>query len=101
MSKVHAAFQELYIPPLGPHDDPPGVIYLNGKLTEKTVDVTVLNSVGEGVLAARKALYDSGSRRRSLMEEVHAQKKRVSAPKDPVATAEHFRKEIKIEQRSV
>lgn len=65
------------MPPLGPLDDPPGVVYLDGKLTEKTVDVRVLNSVGEGAQAARKELFDLGSRRRSLVEERRAQTRRV------------------------
>ena len=77
VEKVEEAFAKFYVPPLGPLDDPPGVIYLDGKLTEKTVDVGVLNSVGEGVQAARKELFDLGSRRRSLVEESRAQTRRV------------------------
>ncbi|CAM9821216.1 unnamed protein product, partial [Hapterophycus canaliculatus] len=64
--------------PLGPLDDPPGVIYLNEKLTEKTVDTRVLGTVGEGVREARKELFDFGTERRFLVEEIRAQNRRVS-----------------------
>lgn len=75
--KIGDTFRELYVPPLGPLDDPPGVIYLDGTLTEKTVDVRVLDSVGEGVQEVRKELFDLTTRRRSLVEEVRAQNRRV------------------------
>lgn len=71
------AFRKLYIPPLGPLDDPPGVIYLDGKLTEKTVDVGVLNSIGEDVKEAREELFNLGTKRRVLVEEIRTQKRRV------------------------
>jgi len=77
VEKVGKAFQEMYVPPLGPLDDPAGVIYLDDKLTEKTVDVRVLDSIGEGVQEARKELFDLGGRRRSLVEEIRAQDRRV------------------------
>lgn len=70
-------FRKLYVPPLGPLDDPPGVIYLDEKLTEKTVDSRVLESVGEGVREARKELFDLGTKRHSLVEEIRAQNRRV------------------------
>lgn len=77
MEKVGEAFRKLNVPPLGPLDDPPGVIYLDGNLTEKTVDSRVLDSVGEGIQEARKELYDLSTRRRTLVEEARAQKRRV------------------------
>lgn len=77
VEKLGKAFNELYIPPLGPLDDPAGVIYLDGKLNDKTVDMRVLDSIGEGVQEARKELFDLGSRRRSLVEEIRAQNRRV------------------------
>lgn len=83
MDNIEKAFKSLYMPPLGPLDDPPGVIYLNGSLTDKTVDVRVLNSVGEGVQAARKELFDLGTKRRSLVEEIRTQNRRVSAKELP------------------
>lgn len=76
------AIRRLYVPPLGPLDDPPGVIYLDGKPTEKTVDSSFLDSVGEGVLEARKELFDLGTRRRSLVEEIRAQNRRVRAMRE-------------------
>ncbi|CAM9182133.1 unnamed protein product, partial [Ectocarpus sp. 8 AP-2014] len=81
------AIRRLYVPPLGPLDDPPGVIYLDGKPTEKTVDSSFLDSLGEGVLEARKDLFDLGTRRRSLVEEIRAQNRRVSLgfPRNPAA----------------
>lgn len=75
--KVGGTFRKLYVPPLGPLDDPAGVIYLDGSLTEKTVDSRVLDSVGEGIQEARKELYDLSTRRRTLVEERLAQKRRV------------------------
>lgn len=78
VQNVHTAFRKLYVPPLGPLDDPPGVIYLDGNLREKTVDAAVLEEVGEGVLEARKELFDVGTRRRSLVEEMKAQNRRVT-----------------------
>lgn len=75
---VQTTFQELYVPPLGPMDDPPGAVYLDGNLREKTVDTGVLEIVGKGVRKARKNLFDVGTRRRSLIEEMRAQKRRVS-----------------------
>lgn len=77
--KIGDTVRELYVPLLGPQDDPPGVIYLDGTLTEKTVDVRVLDSVGEGVQEVRKELFDLTTRRRSLVEEVRAQNRRVGA----------------------
>lgn len=77
MEKAGDTFRKLYVPPLGPLDDPAGVIYLDGNLTEKTVDSRVLDSVGEGIYEARKELYDLGTRRRTLVEEIRAQKRRV------------------------
>lgn len=77
MKNVRTVFQKLYVPPLGPLDDPPGVIYLDGNLREKTVDVAVFEEVGKGVLEARKELFDIGTRRRSLVEEIKAQNSRV------------------------
>lgn len=77
MEKVGEAFRKLNVPPLGPLDDPPGVIYLDGNLTEKTVDSRVLDSVGEGIQEARKELYGLSTRRRTLVEEARAQKRRV------------------------
>lgn len=74
---MEEAFAKFYVSPMGSQDDPPGVIYLDGKLTEKTVDVRVLNSVGEDVQATRKELFDLGARRRSLVEESRAQTRRV------------------------
>ncbi|CAM9904041.1 unnamed protein product, partial [Ectocarpus sp. 12 AP-2014] len=87
VEKMGDAFRRLYVPPLGPLDDPPGVIYLDGKPTEKTVDSSFLDSVGEGVLEARKELFDLGTRRRSLVEEIRAQNRRVSLgfPRNPAA----------------
>ncbi|CAM9514127.1 unnamed protein product [Ectocarpus fasciculatus] len=87
VGKMGDAFRRLYVPPLGPLDDPPGVIYLDGKLTEKTVDSRFLDSVGEGVQEARKELFDLGTRRRSLVEEIRAQNRRVSLgfPRNPAA----------------
>lgn len=78
MSKVEGEFRKLYVPPLGPLDDPPGTIYLDGDLTEKTVDVQVLDSLGEDVQVARKELFDLGTKRRSLVEEIRSQNRRVS-----------------------
>lgn len=75
--KIGETFRELYVPPLGPLDDPPGVIYLDGTLTEKTVDVRILDNVGEGVQKVRKELFDLTTRRRSLVEEVRSQNRRV------------------------
>lgn len=77
VQNIGEAFRKLYVPPLGPLDDPAGVIYLDGNLTEKTVDSRVLDSVGEGIQEARKELYDLSTRRRTLVEEARAQKKRV------------------------
>lgn len=77
VEKVGDAFRKLYVPPLGPLDDPAGVIYLDGNLTEKTVDSRVLDTVGEGIQQARKELFDLGTRRRTLVEEIRAQKRRV------------------------
>lgn len=77
MKNVGDTFRKLYVPPLGPLDDPPGVIYLDGTLTEKTVDVRVLDSVGEGVRETRNELFGLTSRRRSLVEEIRAQNRRV------------------------
>ncbi|CAM9610098.1 unnamed protein product, partial [Ectocarpus sp. 6 AP-2014] len=87
VEKMSDAIRRLYVPPLGPLDDPPGVVYLDGKPTEKTVDSTFLDSVGEGVLEARKELFDLGTRRRSLVEEIRAQNRRVSLgfPRNPAA----------------
>ncbi|CAM9363515.1 unnamed protein product, partial [Ectocarpus sp. 4 AP-2014] len=87
VEKMGDAIRRLYVPPLGPLDDPPGVIYLDGKPTEKTVDSSFLDSVGEGVLEARKELFDLGTRRRSLVEEIRAQNRRVSLgfPRNPAA----------------
>ncbi len=65
------------MPPLGPLDDPAGVIYLDGKLADKAVDIRVLDSIGEGVQEARKELFDLAGRRRSLVEEIRAQNRRV------------------------
>eukprot|EP00903_Cladosiphon_okamuranus_P015048 g13921.t1 len=78
VEKVGDTARKLYVPPLGPLDDPAGVIYLDGNLTEKTVDSRVLDSVGEGIHDARKELYDLGTRRRTLVEEIRAQKIRGS-----------------------
>ena len=76
--RMEKAFSKLYVPPFGPLDDPPGVIYLDGDLKQKTIDVRVLESVGEGVQATRKELFDLGTKRRSLVENISAQERRVS-----------------------
>lgn len=77
MDEIEATFKKLYVPRLGPLDDPPGVIYLDGDPSKKTIDVLVLKSVGEGVKATRKELFDLDTRRRSLVEEIQAQNRRV------------------------
>lgn len=77
VKNVHDEFQRLYVPPLGPLDDPPGVIYLDGDPNDKTVDVGVLEEVGENVLEARKKLFDICNRRRSLVDDIKAQNRRV------------------------
>lgn len=78
VDKVGDAFRKLHVPPLGALDDPAGVIYLDGRLTEKTVDSRVLDGVGEGIQDARKDLFDLGTRRRTLVEEIRAQNRRVN-----------------------
>lgn len=78
MDEIEATFKKLYVPPLGPLDDPPGVIYLDGDPSNKTIDVRVMESVGKGVKATRKELFDLNTRRRSLVEDIQAQNRRVS-----------------------
>lgn len=77
VKKVQDEFQRFYVPPLGPLDDPPGVIYLDGDLRDKTVDVGVLEELGESVLEARKELFDICNRRRSLVDDIRVQNRRV------------------------
>ncbi|CAM9558187.1 unnamed protein product [Ascophyllum nodosum] len=92
--RMEKAFSKLYVPPFGPLDDPPGVIYLDGDLKQKTIDVRVLESVGEGVQATRKELFDLGTKRRSLVENISAQERRVNRgfPRDLAAEGVHERK---------
>lgn len=78
VEEMSNTFRKLYVPPLGPLDDPPGVIYLDEKLIEKTVDTRILESVGEGVREARKELFVLGTQRHSLVEEMRAQNRRVT-----------------------
>lgn len=79
VDEIEATFRKLYVPPLGPLDDPPGVIYLDGDPSKKTIDVRVMKSVGKGVKTTRKELFDLNTRRRSLVEDFQAQNRRVSS----------------------
>lgn len=77
VKEIQSAFQELHIPMLGEEDDPAGVIYMDDSLMNKTVDTAFFVELGHSIKATRKQLFELILRRRSLVEEIRAQDRRV------------------------